>query len=170
MEKKKVGRPKSSPIDKTIGSRIKEARLLMQPKMTQEKLADAMGVSRDTIRNWETGRSRPEQDESFDRLASILNVSANWLKNMEISDIIKTSKEILKHFNPNRCECITFPSPREEARSYTLIYALTMCGYKIEDIFDKKRYSEYMEASIRTSIEFYMKTLNKKGGTNDDGQ
>jgi len=163
MEKKKAGRPKSSPIDPVIGERIKEARLLMQPKMTQEDLAIAMNVSRDTIRNWEKGRSRPDQEETYLKLASILNVSADWLKNMEVADIIKKSKQILTNFDIKSWDCYNPPSLKEEARSYALIYSLTMCGYKLEDIFNKKQYSEYMESSIRNSIDFYMQNLNKKG-------
>lgn len=163
MKKKKVGRPKSSPIDPIIGERIREARLLMNPKMTQEKLAIEMNVSRDTIRNWEKGRARPEQEETYLKLASILNVSPEWIKNNEVSDILRKTKEILDSFDIKTWKHYSPPSIKEEARSYTLINALIMCGYKLEDIYDKKQYSEYMESSIKNSIEFYIKNLNKKG-------
>ena len=163
MEKKKAGRPKSQPIDPVIGQRIKEARLLMNPKMTQEDLASAMNVSRDTIRNWEKGRSRPDQEETYTKLANILNVGTNWIKNQEVSDIIKNTKQILQNFDMKSWECYTMPSIKEEARSYALIYSLTMCGYKLDDVHNKVQYSEYMEASIKSAIDFYMKNLNQNG-------
>ena len=145
--------------DFEISKRIKAAR---KDKFTQQSLADALGVSLQTIKNWEQERNLPD-DEMLKKIAEMCNVDFLWIKNLDVKSIIDRSKEILKNFDPNKCECVSFPSPREEARSYALIYALTMCGYKIEDILDKKQYSEYMEASIKNSIEFYMNNLNKKG-------
>ena len=41
-----------------IGSKIKEAR--MKAGFTQEQIAEALGVSRQTISNWENGRTYPD--------------------------------------------------------------------------------------------------------------
>ena len=38
-----------------IGSKLKDARIKIE--MTQEQVAEALGVSRQTISNWETGDS-----------------------------------------------------------------------------------------------------------------
>ena len=42
-----------------IGSKIKAARL--KKKMTQEQVAELLGVSRQTISNWENEKSRSEE-------------------------------------------------------------------------------------------------------------
>ena len=42
----------------TIGEKIKAARL--NAGLTQEKAADELGVTRQTISNWENGRSYPD--------------------------------------------------------------------------------------------------------------
>ena len=42
----------------SIGKRIKQARLALKPKMTQQQLADAVGVSRPAVTQWETGETK----------------------------------------------------------------------------------------------------------------
>ncbi|TDD37812.1 XRE family transcriptional regulator [Actinomadura sp. KC06] len=42
-----------------IGLKIKRARERQKPRMTQEQLADKIGVSQKTIDNWENDRSYP---------------------------------------------------------------------------------------------------------------
>ena len=157
---KKRGRPKAPSKDKVISERIKIARNLVVPKLTQKELADMIGVSLDTIRNWEHGRALPDNEQRYEELAEIFNVKKEWLMNKDIPDIINMSLNILKNFNPNDCECITFPSIKEESRSYALIYSLMMCGYKLEAIKNKQQYCEYMEATIKNAITFYMNNLN----------
>lgn len=46
--------------------------------LSQVDLADAMGVSRQSVSKWETGESNPEIGK-LAQLARILNVSADWL-------------------------------------------------------------------------------------------
>ncbi|MGN0378791.1 MAG: helix-turn-helix domain-containing protein [Butyrivibrio sp.] len=159
MEKKRAGRPKSRPIDPVIGQRVKEARNLKG--MTQYELAEKIGVSKDTIRNWEKGRSRPDNDDIYVRIAEVLNVTSDWIKNQSIPDIIQKSRDILHNFNPSEWELIEFPSLKEEARSYALIYSLEMCGYSLDDVKNRKMYAEYMEETIKNAIDVYMKTLNR---------
>ena len=48
--------------------------------MTQEALAEAVGVARQTIAKWETEESTPDLEMSG-RLASVLNVSLDDLVN-----------------------------------------------------------------------------------------
>lgn len=152
-------RPKKEK-DYVICERIKTSR--ENANLTQKDMADKLNIPLQTYKNWEQKRNIPD-DQTLMKIAEMCAVDFLWLKNLDVKSIIDRSREILKNFDPNKWECITFPSPREEARSNALIYALIMCGYKIEDILDKKQYSEYMEASIKNSIEFYMNNLNKKG-------
>src|SRR5690242_4434635 len=42
-----------------IGTRIKRARERQKPRMTQQQLADLIGVSQKTVDNWENDRSYP---------------------------------------------------------------------------------------------------------------
>lgn len=45
-------------MEHDIGSKIKAAR--MEKKFTQEQVAEVLGVSRQTISNWENGKSYPD--------------------------------------------------------------------------------------------------------------
>lgn len=47
-------------------------------KISQQKLADIIGVSRSTIAMWETGGSQPDND-SLSRLASFFNCTTDYL-------------------------------------------------------------------------------------------
>ena len=62
-----------------IGQRIKQARLAHKPKMTQQQLADAVGVSRPTVTHWETGDNRMLEGDHLVRAAQALGVATEWL-------------------------------------------------------------------------------------------
>ena len=61
-------------------SRLKDIRLELG--LTQQGLADKIGVTRITMVYWETGRSFPRR-VLLDELATALNVSADWLAGAE---------------------------------------------------------------------------------------
>ena len=46
-----------------------------QPPMTQERLAEAVGVDTRTVREWEKGRNRPRTSRVVDRIAAAVEVS-----------------------------------------------------------------------------------------------
>ncbi|TQM25101.1 helix-turn-helix transcriptional regulator [Microbacterium kyungheense] len=60
----------------TLVDRLKKSRLLAG--LEQSDLADACGVSRNTISNWETGRSEPSAS-AFVRWARTTGVTLEWL-------------------------------------------------------------------------------------------
>jgi len=67
------------PFMSTIGQRIKQARLARKPRMSQQQLADAVGVSRPAVTQWETGETRALEGENLVRVARALEVTTDWL-------------------------------------------------------------------------------------------
>ncbi len=59
-----------------IGERMREARTLLG--ITQQGLADELGVSRPAVSQWETGAMHPEL-ATLERAAHVLAVRAGWL-------------------------------------------------------------------------------------------
>lgn len=57
-------------------NRIKELRRLKKPALTQQKLADLVGVARSTVAMWEAGKNEPD-NETLLKLAEIFNVSTD---------------------------------------------------------------------------------------------
>lgn len=62
-------------------------------KISQQKLADNIGVSRSTIAMWETGGSQPDND-NLKRMASYFNVSVDYL--LGINEENKATKNSIK--------------------------------------------------------------------------
>ena len=60
----------------SLGELIAKAR--RDARLEQTELADAVGVSRNTISNYERGRSMPPLDVAA-RIASVCDVSIEWL-------------------------------------------------------------------------------------------
>ena len=67
-----------------IGKNLQKLR--KQRSLTQEALAEAVGVARQTIAKWETEESKPDLEMSG-RLASVLNVSLDDLVNAPDSEL-----------------------------------------------------------------------------------
>ena len=63
-----------------IGSKIKAARL--KKKMTQEQVAELLGVSRQTISNWENEKSYPDII-SVIKMSDCYEVSLDYLQQEE---------------------------------------------------------------------------------------
>ncbi|ENV56501.1 hypothetical protein F951_02199 [Acinetobacter soli CIP 110264] len=67
----------------TLGTRLKELR--KNKKITQQQIADAIGVSKTSVIYWEKGDNLPKHD-SLMALAQVLNVSSAYLLNGEEND------------------------------------------------------------------------------------
>ena len=75
-----------------IGTIIRDAR--NEAKLSQEKAAEALGVSRQTISNWEYGKSYPDII-SVIRMSDLYSVSLDHLLKEE-SSVKQTYKEYLE--------------------------------------------------------------------------
>ena len=84
-----------------INKRIKDARL--QKNITQEDLAEHLGVTRQTISSWETGKSYPDiisvikMSDIFDiSLDKMLKEDKQLVNNMQKQmDTVKSNKSIV---------------------------------------------------------------------------
>jgi len=74
-----------------LGNRIKENR--QKTGMSQEKLAELVGVSRQAVTKWESGQSAPGTENLF-RLAEIFGVKVDDLLETETSERHSTAEEI----------------------------------------------------------------------------
>lgn len=68
-----------------IGNSILELR--KQNNMSQEQLAEKIGVARQTISKWELGETSPDLEQSK-QLSQIFNISLDDLTNNEITNIL----------------------------------------------------------------------------------
>ena len=78
----------------SIGQRLKEARIAR--KMTQPELADAVGVTKGAIGNYETDVSSPKEPILI-RLMDVLQVDANYIYQdyIQISTLITADEKRL---------------------------------------------------------------------------
>jgi transcriptional regulator with XRE-family HTH domain len=71
-------------IGHDMGERIRAAR--QKKAMSQEKLAEALGVSKGAVSQWETNATSPRKD-LLASLADVLGVTVNWLVGHDVSDL-----------------------------------------------------------------------------------
>lgn len=107
-------------MEHDIGSKIKAAR--MEKKFTQEQVAEVLGVSRQTISNWENGKSYPDII-SVIKMSECYGVSLDYLLKGEEKmsgyyGFLEESTNVVKS-NTNKIKIITM-------LSYLLIWALAM--------------------------------------------
>ena len=99
----------------TIGKRIKQAREAV--RLTQQEVADAVGVSRNSVAQWEIGASRPAQ-ERLVPLTKTLNVELGWLMADDGSGTRKTGAQ----------------DPQKEAREVELIRIIRDAALELDDL------------------------------------
>jgi transcriptional regulator with XRE-family HTH domain len=67
---------------KGFGARVRESREALRDengrRMTQSGLADAVGVTKNTVSEWERGRP-PRELAKLSKLAEVLRVDTQWL-------------------------------------------------------------------------------------------
>ena len=75
----------------SLGTRIKECRL--KSKLSQEKVAELVGVSRQAVTKWESGLSAPNTENLF-ALAKIFGTTVDYLASSEESQTQSTAEQI----------------------------------------------------------------------------
>lgn len=106
-----------------IGSKIKAARL--EKKLTQEQVAELLGVSRQTISNWENEKSYPDII-SVIKMSDCYEVSLDYLLKGEQTmktyyEYLEESTNVVKS-NTNRNKIIII-------LSYMLVWAIAMIAF-----------------------------------------
>ena len=71
-----------------IGSKLKEART--KTEYTQEQVAEEIGVSRQTVSNWENGKSYPD-------IVSLIHLSDLYF--ITLDELVKEDKKMIEHLD-----------------------------------------------------------------------
>lgn len=117
----------------TIGNRIKQVR--SDEQMSQQMLADRVGVSRATVSQWEIGDTKNLRPGNLLAVADTLRVSIRWLitghgeKNKETSLQVAEEAAAYNHLSTEGIDlCLLWEKlpkqPRDQARQF--IYMLTI--------------------------------------------
>ncbi len=115
-----------------IGSKLKSARTKMG--MTQEKVAEEIGVSRQTISNWENNRSFPD-------IASVIRLSD--LYSVSLDELLKEDKKMIEYLGEitNEVKSRQKFSKLIQVISYLLIWAMSIIVFWIGGRSDAMGYS-----------------------------
>ena len=129
-------------MEHDIGSKIKAARL--EKKLTQEQVAEILGVSRQTISNWENEKSYPDII-SVIKMSECYDVSLDYLlkgeqKMKSYYDYLEESTNVVKS-NANRNKIITIVDKgeyqklmnymnREDPKAFITVYTVSDMRYQ----------------------------------------
>ncbi len=103
-----------------IGERLKNAR--SEHGLTQEQVAEELGVSRQSISNWENNRSYPD-------IVSVIKMSD--LYSVSLDELLKEDKKMIEHLNEvtNTVRSRQWISKLIEVGSYMVVWILTIIGF-----------------------------------------
>lgn len=116
-----------------IGDRLKQAR--NEQKLTQENLAEQLGVSRQTISNWENNRSYPD----------IINLIAlSKIYAISLDDLLMEDRKMIEHLeeSTNTVKSGQRLSRRVLIGVYLIIWAMTVIAFWLGSCFDSN-FSSY---------------------------
>lgn len=103
-----------------IGSKIKEAR--MNASFTQEQVAEALGVSRQTISNWENGRTYPD-------IVSVVKMSD--LYHISLDHLLKEEKTVSSYLDYLEESTNTVKSNDRKAKTILVSVYLAIWAFAI---------------------------------------
>lgn len=76
-------------MSKELGSRLRAARLAINPEITQRDAAKRLGISPSAVNLWEAGKNEPNST-NLAKLARWYNVSCDWLLGVENQNHVTT--------------------------------------------------------------------------------
>lgn len=147
-----------------IGKIIKQARV--NKKITQEQLAEAIGVTTQAVSKWETNCSYPDIT-LIPAIANYLDVSSDELlgikleeRKNKINNIINKNNDLInQRFLDDSLNLIT-ESLKIYPNDERLLNALTKCYWaRMQMTYDKPEYFEYRQQLKKMIIENAEKTL-----------
>ena len=118
----------------SISEKLKQARLAAN--LTQEDLAEKIGVSRQTISNWENGRSYPD-------IVSVITLSDVY--NITLDSLLKGDKEMIKHL---KVSTDTVISNTQLIIGLIVFGVFFVVGFAIRDIAPDLRTAELIKNSL----------------------
>ena len=127
----------------TLGERIKEERT--KAKISQEKLAELVGVSRQAVTKWESGLSSPSTDNLF-RIAEVLGTTVDILTKEEPQQLL-TEEQVYDIYKKVRAKKIA------EQRRLVLQFFAVLSLYYIFSIICKLIVLDLKDAAV-TAILF----------------
>lgn len=135
-----------------IGEKIVELR--KGNNYTQEKLADKLNITRQTLSNWESNITSPDLEQAK-RIAELFNISLDDLVNIKLE--IDTNKSILNTLIDK--ECLVDSECFDLKYNYTTkckIIDVNSKYVKIEYIYKKEKIVKIIEKKLIKSICYEM--------------
>lgn len=162
--------------------------LRKQQGMSQEELADRLGVSRQSIYKWETGMSNPELDK-FKKLTEIFGVSFEYLMNDELDEYVPETAPQTPQPQPPQSPKPAFRPPFRSKSSLSPSQAEIDHGYintemgknrrsgtifaekknEFEAAVRKKNYTQHFRIQADLLVEFFKDDKRKVFGFFWDG-
>lgn len=147
-----------------IGKVIKQARL--NKEITQEQLAEALGVTTQAVSKWETDCSYPDIT-LIPSIANYLDVSSDELlgikleeRKRNIDEIVKKNNELIAQRNLDDSLNLMTESLKKYPNDERLLNGLTKCYWSIMmAIYDKPELFDYRQELKKLIIENAEKTL-----------
>ncbi|MBQ8293461.1 MAG: helix-turn-helix transcriptional regulator [Bacilli bacterium] len=147
-----------------IGKVIKNAR--MNKKITQEQLAEALGVTTQAVSKWETNCSYPDIT-LIPSIANYLNVSSDELlgikleeRKRNIDEIIKKNNELISQRYLDESLQLMTESLKKYPNDERLLNELTKCYWaRMMMTYDKPELFDYRQQLKKLIIENAEKTL-----------
>ena len=108
----------------SIGQRIRAQRI--NSGLSQEKVAELVGVSRQAVTKWETGRSAPSSENLF-RLAALFGTTVDFLLAPEEAEKNITAEQMYRLYMQDQADRA---NERKVRRKKNIMLALVVCaGY-----------------------------------------
>lgn len=115
-----------------IGSKLKQAR--QSVGLTQEQVAEQVGVSRQTMSSWENNKSYPD-------IVSVIRLSD--LYNLSLDELLKEDRNMIEHLDnaTNEVKCRQKFSRQVQVMAYLIIWAVSVLVFWLGGRGDAMAYS-----------------------------